>query len=96
MVAPKKNPVVKAVAKTVYKVVRPSALQRIKQGPKPPLKPKDNHYTNNPASAGIQPLKKKYVKVSTQKENEEWAINKRMKVRAQQAKRKPRVPEQGK
>jgi hypothetical protein len=92
MVAPKKNPVIKAV----YKVVKPSTLQRMKQGPKPPPKPKDNHYTNNPASAGIQPPKKKYVKVSTQKENEEWAINKRMKVRAQQAKRKPRVPEQGK
>jgi hypothetical protein len=92
MVAPKKNPVVKEVVKRVYKVVRPSALQRMKQGPKPPPKPKDNHYTNNP----VQPPKKKYVKVSTQKENEEWAVNKRMKVRAQQAKRKPRVPEQGK
>jgi len=31
----------------------------------------------------------------TPEENKEWAINRRMKVRAQQAKRKPRVPEQG-
>ena len=87
MVAPKKNSAVKAI----YKVVRPSALKMMKQAKPLPPKPKDNHYTNNP----IQPPKKKYVKVSTQKENEEWAINKRMKVRAQQAKRKPRVPEQG-
>jgi hypothetical protein len=94
MVAPKKN-VAEVTAKAIYKVVRPSALQRMKQGPKPPPKPKDNHYTNNPASAGIQPPKKKYVKVMTSEEKKEQAIIKRMKVRAQQAKRKPRVPEQG-
>jgi len=91
MVAPKKN----AAAKAVYKIVGPAALRRMKQAPPLPPKPKDNHYTTNIISAGIQPPKKKYVKVMTPEENKEWAINRRMKVRAQQAKRKPRVPEQG-